>query len=143
MTVIGAVTLTRTRTYAANGEYWIIESAKFVLYVLKTCSCANVPGVPTCFACFFVQVSMCLQFLRASRVNMLWVLMNLRVNMSCELTCSRANMSSVHCLYGLRDHRITSQQASFDAAFFSFAVIVAEVGQTMVMFKNLITVFPQ
>ena len=75
-------------------------------------------------------MSMCLESLRASRVNMLLVLMNLLVNMSCDLTCSRANMFSVHCLYGLRDHRITSQHASFDAAFFSFAVIVVEVGQT-------------
>ena len=94
--------------------------------VIKTCSCANLPCVLSC-----------------SRANVPYVLTYSRANVSCMLMCSCANVPWVlTCQRALHAYVLTSQRAlhayvftcqraSFKAAIFSFAAIVAEVVHTV------------
>ena len=114
-----------------------------VPFVLKTCSCANMPCVLTCsrtkclaclhaymptyLACSCAYVPTRLVYLRACVSSMLTCLC---ANVSCVLTRSRANVPWVPCLIWLAlpcDHLLTcfvSSVSSFDVTFCSFTAIV-------------------
>ena len=102
---------------------------------VPTCPALLRAHMSTCLACLRAHVPTCYECIPASLIIMPCLLTYSRVNVLCELMCSRSNMPWALYLTSLGWHSdlptcLASLVNSFDASFFSFTAIAVEVART-------------